>query len=603
MSSSDRSNDRGAVARDTGRTAARGLLRRLAASLGLLADRQTTNRITGARRNVALVAVLLTMFFASLDQTVVATAMPSIITDLRGFDVYAWVFTAYMMASAITVPIYGKLSDVYGRKPFYLFGLGLFILGSVVSGQAHGISTLIAARAFQGIGAGAMMSMPRATVGDIFNPRERGRWMGVMAAVFGLTSIIGPSLGGWITDSWGWRWIFYINLPFAGLAFLFVLYALPNVRTDRLVRVDWAGSALLVMALVPLLLAFTWAGDRYAWGSPVLLGMFAFSAAMLIVFFLSERRAAEPVLSPDLFRSQIFSSAALVAFLISMGLFGSIMFIPLFLQGVLGLTATNSGEFMTPMMLSFIVGSVVGGQLVTRTGHYKAQAVLGTALATVGMVLLTPMTADTTRLEVTRDMMVIGIGMGLVMPVLNVAVQNAFPYRLMGVVNSSQQFVSSLGGVIAAPVLGTVLKNTFVAELPRHLPPELSAALAMAPADFREKVLANPQALVGPAAEALRQKFAAYGPAGEALYGQFVRAVRVSLALGITRLFGIALVFVGSAFVGAWFLRQIRLKQDEFYAEESPAVAPAAAAGGPSKAGSPSGAGGGAGAGRGGTGG
>lgn len=555
----------------------RDTLRGIAHRLGFLSNRQESNRITGSRRGFALAVILVTMFFSSLDQTVVATAMPSIITDLHGFSVYAWVFTAYMMASAVTVPIYGKLSDVYGRKPFYILGLGLFIVGSAMSGQAHSINTLIAARAFQGIGAGAMMSMPRATVGDIFNPRERGRWMGIMAAVFGLSSIIGPTLGGWITDAWGWRWVFYINLPFAAAAFIGVIFALPNVRTGRKVKVDWAGSALLVAGLIPLLLGFTWAGDRYAWGSPVTIGLFAFSVVTLAFFLWYEGRVEEPVISPNLFRNRIFTTTAIVGLLVSMGMFGALMFIPLFFQGVIGLTAENSGQFITPMMLSFIVGSVAGGLLITRTGRYKVQAIVGTAMAAAGIYLMTRLGVDSTQALVIRDMAVVGVGMGLAMPVLNVAVQNAFPYRLLGVVNSSQQFVASLGGVIVSPILGTVLKNTFAAELPRQLPQTLTSLLASAGA-AGQQLLKDPQALIGAGSlEGLRQKFAAYGPQGEVLYQEFVRAVRTALATGIARLFAIGLIFAAGAFVGSWFLRQIKLRQDEFFAEGAAAAGSAGA--------------------------
>ncbi|MFN2228144.1 MAG: MFS transporter, partial [Anaerolineae bacterium] len=221
---------------------------------------QNTNRITGTQRWWALGAVLLTMFFGALDQTVVSTAMPVIIGDLHGFDIYAWVFTAYLITSAVTVPIYGKLSDTYGRKPFYIGGLTVFMIGSALSGQSHSMGELIAFRALQGIGAGAMLSMPRATIGDIFNPRERGRWMGVVSMTFGLASIVGPFLGGWITDQLGWPWVFYINLPVAALALGGIIYALPWVRTEKRVHVDWVGSVLLVLGLVPMLLAITWAG-------------------------------------------------------------------------------------------------------------------------------------------------------------------------------------------------------------------------------------------------------------------------------------------------------------------------------------------------------
>jgi EmrB/QacA subfamily drug resistance transporter len=290
---------------------------------------QATNRIAADRRWWALAAVLITLFFASLDQTVVSTAMPVIIGDLNGFRIYAWVFTAYLITSAVTVPIYGKLSDVYGRKPFYVFGLGIFMVGSALSGQSHTMMELILFRGLQGIGAGAMLSMPLATIGDIFNPRERGRWMGVVSMAFGLAAIVGPFLGGWITDQLGWQWIFYINLPVATLALAGILYALPRVRTEHEAHVDWRGTGLLILGLVPMLLAFTWAGNQYPWGSPVIVGLFAFSAATLALFVWAETRAAEPIIPVEFFKVPIFAVANVVALLLSMGMFGTLLFIPL----------------------------------------------------------------------------------------------------------------------------------------------------------------------------------------------------------------------------------------------------------------------------------
>ncbi len=541
-------------------------------------NRQATNRIEGSRRGLALATVMLTMFFASLDQTVVSTSMPAIITDLKGLSLYAWVFTAYMMGSAITVPIYGKLSDVYGRKPFYLLGLGLFIVGSAISGQAQTIGALIAARALQGVGAGAMLSMPRATIGDIFNPRERGRWLGVIGSVFALSSILGPILGGWITDTWGWRWVFYINLPFGVLALLGVLVALPTVRTESRVKVDWLGSLLLAASLIPFLLAFTWAGSKYAWGSTTLITMFAGAAVGLVLFFVWEGRAAEPVLPASLFKNSIFTVSALASLLAAMGMFGSIMFIPLFFQGVLGLTATHSGQFMTPMMLSLLVAAIAGGVTVTKTGRYKAIALLGGALFVLGACLFTTAGVDTTRAAMVRNMAVIGLGLGLLQPVLNLAVQNAFPYKRMGVVNASVQFVSSLGGVIAAPILGTIMKNAFASQLPKLLPAPLQAALAGA-GGLRDQLLANPQALAGEVAmKAIQAKFAAFGPQGEALFQSFLRAVQEALAAGIGKCFVVGVCFAVAAFVVVWFLRQIPLKRDEFFEEDGGAAGRGASA-------------------------
>jgi len=528
---------------------------------------QSTNQITGNRRWLALAAVMVTMFFSSLDQTVVTTALPTIIGELNGLAAYAWVFTAYMMTSAITIPLYGKLSDIYGRKPFYLFGLGLFMVGSALAGLAHSMEWLIAARAIQGIGGGGMMSMPRATIGDIFNPKERGNWIGLLNAVFGVSAIIGPYFGGWLTDSLGWRWIFYINLPVALLAFIAVAFALPNVRTATRHRVDWFGSATLMAGLIPILLAFTWAGSKYAWGSATTLGLFGAGVLIIVLFVLVERRAAEPILSPQLFKNPLFTTTVLMSFFLSVGMYSGLMFLPIFVQGVVGLSATNSGAVLTPMMLSFIVGSTVGGILVSRLGRYKLQAILGSLVMLVGIFFLGRMDVSTTWLGVVRNMLIVGLAMGVVMPLANVVIQNAFPYSQMGVVNSTQQFVNSLGGIIAAPIFGTILSNTFSSSLQKSLPPQLVSAMSTMP-DSIKGVLSNPQALIESKAQtALHQMFSKYGQIGQNLYTQFIDAVKSSLAKGVQRLFLFGLIFAGLTFVTTLFLKEIPLKRDEFYKE------------------------------------
>ncbi len=530
---------------------------------------QSTNRIEGERRWFALGAVLVTMFFSSLDQTIVSTAMPVIIGDLQGFAIYAWVFTAYMMASTIMVPIYGKLSDVYGRKPFYVAGLALFMLGSALSGQAHSMMELIIFRAFQGIGGGAMISMPRATIGDIFNPRERGRWMGVIAMTFGLASIIGPFFGGWITDHWGWRWIFYINLPVAAIALGALLYALPRVRIKKKVHIDWTGSGVLIAGLLPLLLAFTWAGSQYAWGSPQIIGLFAFSAVMLAAFAWVERRATEPIIPIEFFKVRLFATANLVGFLLTIGMFGTLMFLPIYVQGVLGLSAQNSGAVLTPMMLSVIFGSLVAGQIMTRTGRYKVLTMIGAAVMAIGMFLMTRLGADSTWGTVIRDMVVTGVGIGALMPTLNVAVQNAFPYEVMGVVNASQQFVRSLGGAIAAPILGTVLAKTFSSQLQSNLPSTLTQAVSGLSA-AQQKQFLDPQTLINSQTQAaIRSQFSAFGAQADQLYQAFIHAVHQALASGIGELFLIALGVSLAAFAVTFFLPEISLKHDEFYEKEA----------------------------------
>lgn len=520
----------------------------------------------------ALAAVLITMFFSSMDQTVVSTAMPSIIGQLKGLSLYSWVFTAYMMTSAVTVPIYGKLSDSYGRKPFYVFGLLVFMVGSAISGQAHSMMDLIAARALQGIGAGAMLSMPRATIGDIFNPRERGRWMGIIGAVFGLASIVGPTLGGWITDSFGWRWVFYVNLPIAALALVLVLVSLPTVRAARAARADWPGIALLIVGLLPILLAFTWAGSQYAWGSWQVLSLFALGVVALAAFVLVELRSPDAVLSPTLFQNRTFTSSVVVQLLVSMGLFGALMYLPLYVQGVIGLSAAASGAIMTPMMLAFIGASVVAGQIMTKTGRYKLMAHVSALVMVAGMFLLMSMTASTSYTTTILDVVVMGLGVGGVMPILNVAVQNAFPYEVMGTVNATQQFASSLGGVIAAPILGTLMTRTFAARLPGLIPGRLTAFLDHLPAPVRRAVT-NPATLTNAAAQtALGREFRALGPLGAQMYGSFLHAVRVALADGMHQLFLAGFVFAVAALLGTLALREVPLRTNEYFTEPGAAA-------------------------------
>lgn len=526
---------------------------------------QTTNQITGDRRWIALAAVMIAMFFSSLDQTVVSTAMPVIISDLKGFNLYAWVFTGYILASSVTVPLYGRLSDTYGRKPFYIFGFGVFMLGSAFSGQAHTIGMLIAARTVQGIGAGAMMSMPRATIGDIFNPRERGRWMGLIMGVFGLATIIGPTVGGWITDTFSWRWVFYINLPVAIVALIMVIYALPTVRTETRHHIDWLGSVTLAAFLVPALLGVTWGGSRYAWGSWQEIALFAFAAVMLVLFLFNERRAEEPVIALSIFANRTFSSSMGVSLMVTMGMFSVMLFLPIYVQGVLGMSAQNSGYVMTPMMLSFIVASIIGGQLITRTGRYKALILIGGAFMVAGALLLTRLSVQSTWPDVIRDMVVMGLGIGSLMPAMSTIVQNLFPYKIMGTVNATQQMANSLGGAIASPILGTVLTGAFARELPRDLPANLARMMRHLPASQRA-ALKDPQGVISKAGQAaLKQKFQGLGPQGHALYQSFLHAVRMALTTSIRELFWTAVIFSALALLFSFLIQEVRLKQADFY--------------------------------------
>src|SRR6266702_1824006 len=325
---------------------------------------------------LTMAGVLMVMLLASLDQTIVSTALPRVIADLHGFDRYTWVSTAYLLTSTVTVPIYGKLSDLFGRKPIFLFGVVIFLIGSALSGASQSMNELIAFRAFQGLGAGALMPIAIAIIGDLFTPRERGKWQGLTGGVWGLSAIIGPTLGGWITQYSSWRWVFYVNLPVGILALLVLIFLMPTLRGKaQKVSIAYIGAALLVAGTVPLLLGFTFAGSQYAWLSSQIIGLLAGSLVMGVTFVIYEawleRRDGQPILAPSLFKHSIFAVSTLVTIIFGMGLFGAVFFIPLYVQGVVGSSATNSGLVLTPLTLTLVVGSIVSGQLVSRLGKYK----------------------------------------------------------------------------------------------------------------------------------------------------------------------------------------------------------------------------------------
>lgn len=416
--------------------------------------------IPHSQKLLVMIGIMLAMLLAALDQTIVATAMPRIVTDLKGLEHLSWVITAYLLASTVVVPIYGKLSDIYGRKPFILVAVVIFLTGSILSGFSQNMFQLIIFRAIQGLGGGAIFANAFAVIGDLFPPAERGKWQGLFGAVFGLSSVIGPSLGGWLTDNISWRWNFFINIPIGILAILVISFLMPKIASDIKDRsVDYLGSICLTIGLVSLLLGFVWGGNQYPWSSLQIISLFVLSAVSFLVFGLVENKAHEPVLPLDLFKNSIFSVSMLIVFLTGIGMFGGILFVPLFSQMVLGITATSSGTILTPLMLSMVISSVISGQVISRTGHYKWLAVIGLLVVTIALYLLSGMSAQTTSMELLIRMILMGIGLGTSFPVFTLAVQNAFDHSKMGVVTASTQLFRSVGGTVGTAVLGGVFNS------------------------------------------------------------------------------------------------------------------------------------------------
>jgi EmrB/QacA subfamily drug resistance transporter len=514
------------------------------------------SNLSKRRTWLVLASVMMGMLLAAVDQTVVGTAMPRVIADLNGMAHYAWVATAYLLASTASMPIWGKLSDAYGRKVFFIVGMVLFMVGSALCGQAHSMTELILYRALQGLGGGAMMPINQAIIGDLFPARERGKWIGLLMSVFGLATIIGPTLGGYITDNLGWRWVFYVNLPIGIPALILAAIALPaHVRLNKH-RIDYGGAAILLAATVPLLLAFSWGGATYPWGSTTIIGLFAFSVVAWVVFVLYENRAAEPILSPALFKNRTFTVSSVSGFIAMAGMFGAIMFLPLFVQGVLGDSATNSGVVLTPLMLGFIASSIIGGQILSRTGRYKWMIIISFVITVFGLFLLSTMGVDTSHGTLIGYMVVTGLGMGVSMAAFTIVVQNAFPLSRLGEVTAGMQFFRSIGGTIGLAIFGTVLNNQFSSSMLNRLPAALKSAAAANPS-----LLSNPQVLVNPEAKAkLAASFDKFGPQGHSLFTQFMDAVRGSMDVAIGDLFILAALITAVGTVVLFLMKEIPLR-------------------------------------------
>jgi len=544
----------------------------------------TGRRLHGWGLATVMTGLLLSLLLSSLDQTIVSTALPTIVGELHGFSLYAWVATAYLLASTTINPIVGKLSDQFGRKWFLCGGIVLFLLGSALSGLSQTITQLICFRGLQGMGAGCMTPLVSALIGDIFPPAERGRWQGLIASISALAAIIGPAVGGMITDHTTWRWIFYVNLPIGLLAVIALLAWLPVSISERsssargwaaIGRIDGVGALTSATATICLLLGLSWGGNTAPWASPQVIGILAAAGLLYLAFFFVERNVREPILPLDLLRNQVFTVGALLSLGFGFVLFGMIYYLPLFIQAVIGQTSLSSSAALTPLMLANTGGAILAGALVAKLGRYRALSLIGTGILTCGSLLLTTMMMTTPLVVVTITMGIVGMGIGVVLPLITLAVQNALPAGRLGVGTSAITYLRTTGATIGTAVLATLVVNVSAIRLPAYLP---AAARTLSPVVLAQatyqQILGDPskqnqvvQAAIQagarqvPAGPAHAQQVSALAAQLSHLFTQIFTAGRLSLADGLHMAF---LVMVGvsvAMFVLTLFLKDVALRK------------------------------------------
>ena len=507
---------------------------------------------------VTIGGLMMCLFLASLNQSIVNTAIPRIVSELHGFDIYAWVTTSYMLTNTAVVPLSGKAGDIYGRRPLLIGGTIYFLITTGLCGLAQDMPQLIVLRGLQGIGGGLLTSTSFAIIAELLPPAQRARINGLFTGVFSLSAIMGPIVGGYLTDTLSWRAVFYVSLPF-GLAALAVLWLFfpPLRRPKQRLPIDFGGAITIVVATVCLLLALSWGGRQYDWTSPLMLALFGTAASFLGAFFWIELRATDPILPLHVFRNNVVAISTIGAGAQSVGVFGAALFIPLFVQGVIGTSATVSGTIMAPMMVMMLISSIVGGQMIARTGRYKPFMLVGFALLITGMFLLSTMGTDTQYLSIVVSMLILGLGNGLCGPTVTIAAQNASRPGELGVVTALLQFARSMGNTLGTAVFGSILTLRFLPEMQAALPEAVAQQLD--PATLN--AIRDPQALLSPeAAAALRSGVIAALPGAAEAVDIVMYAVRAGLAGSLHWVFLTSVGILSIAFVAGLFMREVPLR-------------------------------------------
>lgn len=520
--------------------------------------------LTEKQKVTIMIAIITALFFSAINQTIIGIAMPRIIAKLGGMEYYSWAITIYLLTSTVASVLVGKLSDIYGRKPFILTGISLFMIGAFLSGLSQDIFHLISYRAIQGAGAGIIMSTAFTAIGDLYEPRERAKWSGIMSAVFGISSVGGPIMGGYIVEHLDWHWVFWIFLPLGVVAFLLIMLQFPRVEKRPGESVDYWGSLFLTTTIVPMLLALSWAGsgpDRYAWGSWQILGLLGVTVLSLAIFIWTQTKVKSPVLPLGLFSNSIFTVSNLAGFFLNAGMMGAIIYVPFFVQGVKGISPTLAGYVAMPMSIALLLTSAIAGQVMTKTGKYKKMAIMGLIVMTLGMSLMYFMDPATPIYQLVIYMILLGLGIGVAMPVFSLTVQNAVSPQQLGVATATSQLFRNLGGTVGIAVMGSIMSANMTKRMS-----ELTAAMGnpatSMPADpaLAEKLalFQNPQNLLDqPKIEATLRSLP---PESQALFLKVLDLVREAMSYAITTTFLTGAIIAAVAVVITLFLKEIPLR-------------------------------------------